>query len=373
MTIDLVLTDRLVDLIAEGIDVAVRVAEKLSQPAYGRQKLGTECTVVCGAPDYFASKGVPKVPHDLRPHACLRLATATDEWSFRLNGDRVVIPVSGPLSCNNIFALRNAIALGLGLGMLPRSIIPEDLERGVLRTVLERLRHAGKGGMGIAARSCAMFLRKRGCSSTTSPPRVGGRSRSRRKRRGSQWTCPGPHLQLFMSVPYGLAVIRMTAAVMPVTWLMSMRIRATPATSRRRHHEQRRVDPNSVEADINERIRLSMGSRAKKVFGSAAARPGSPALPSPSGRPVLGLPPRRRGRSVASASYSSAQRLCQRLRLRSTRVAVGFMVVNMSYNTAVLFPGTQAAFAMRPDLSEPEFFISPELRVGINVQYEPRR
>jgi DNA-binding transcriptional LysR family regulator len=137
VTVDLVLTDRVVDLIAEGIDVAVRVAEKLSQPAYGRRKLGTECTVVCGAPDYFAIKGVPEVPHDLRHHACLKLATATDEWSFRLNGDRVVVPVSGPLSCDNILALRSAIVLGLGLGMLPRSIVVEDLERGVLRTVLD--------------------------------------------------------------------------------------------------------------------------------------------------------------------------------------------------------------------------------------------
>jgi DNA-binding transcriptional LysR family regulator len=145
VTIDLVLTDRIVDLIADGIDVAVRVAEKLSQPAYGRRRLGTECTVVCGAPDYFASKGVPKVPHDLRHHACLKLATATDEWSFRLKGDRVVVPVSGPLSCDNILALRNAIVHGLGLGMLPRSIIAEDLERGVLRTVLDDFATPEKG------------------------------------------------------------------------------------------------------------------------------------------------------------------------------------------------------------------------------------
>lgn len=145
VTIDLVLTDRIVDLVADGIDVAVRVAEKLSQPAYGRRKLGTERTVVCGAPDYFASKGVPKVPHDLRQHACLRLASATDEWSFRLNGDRIVVPVTGPLSCNNIFALRNAIALGLGLGMLPRSIVAEDLDRGRLRTVLDDFATPEKG------------------------------------------------------------------------------------------------------------------------------------------------------------------------------------------------------------------------------------
>jgi DNA-binding transcriptional LysR family regulator len=107
--------------------------------------MGTGAHVVCGAPSYFGSKGVPKVPHDLRGHACLRLATATDEWSFCLNGDRVVVPVSGPLVCNNIFALRNAIALGLGLGMLPRSIVAEDLERGVLRTALDDFATPEKG------------------------------------------------------------------------------------------------------------------------------------------------------------------------------------------------------------------------------------
>ena len=137
VTVDLVLTDRMVDLVADGIDVAVRVAEKLSHPTYGRRQLGTERVVVCGSPAYFARKGLPKVPHELRAHACMKLPTTSDEWSFRVDGDRVVVPVSGPLSCNNILALRNAAVQGLGLAMLPRSMVAEDLERGTLRTALD--------------------------------------------------------------------------------------------------------------------------------------------------------------------------------------------------------------------------------------------
>jgi DNA-binding transcriptional LysR family regulator len=148
ITIDLVLTDRMVDLHDEQIDVAVRVASRLPSSAYGARRLRSDTLVVCGAPAYLARRGVPQTPDDLRKHDCLRLATSPREWAFRVDGESVIVPVSGPLRCDNVFALRDAAICGGGLAVLPRSILREQLRRGELEVVLADF-VAGKHGVWI--------------------------------------------------------------------------------------------------------------------------------------------------------------------------------------------------------------------------------
>ncbi|HVJ42811.1 MAG TPA: LysR family transcriptional regulator [Dongiaceae bacterium] len=136
--IDLTMSDRYVDLIEEGVDLAVRLG-RLGDSTLIARKLATIRRVVCGSPDYFKTHGVPQTPEDLSQHACLcysNLAVA-DEWRFlRADGSAWPVEVHGRLRADNGDALREAALKGLGLVYLPSFIIGRDLQAATLVSVL---------------------------------------------------------------------------------------------------------------------------------------------------------------------------------------------------------------------------------------------
>lgn len=134
--IDVSLSERQVDLVAEGFDVAIRAAQRLRDSTLIARRLGSERLLACGAPSYFARHPVPGTPHDLTQHNCLRLSVAGREWTFQGDGEPVVVPVSGSLIVDNMAALRQAALIGIGLAMLPASLIAGDVEHGHLQPVL---------------------------------------------------------------------------------------------------------------------------------------------------------------------------------------------------------------------------------------------
>ncbi len=131
--LDVTLTDRKVDLIDEGYDLAVRVG-KLSDSSMFARRLGVAPRAIAGSPAYFEAHGVPQEPDDLREHVCLRYMYA-DTAGWRLGPDTVV-PVHGPLVSNNGDLLRAAASAGLGLVLAPRFILGRDLRVGRLVCVL---------------------------------------------------------------------------------------------------------------------------------------------------------------------------------------------------------------------------------------------
>jgi DNA-binding transcriptional LysR family regulator len=118
VSIDLLLVDRVVNLLEEGLDAGVRIAE-LPDSSLVAIPVGELQRVVCASPRYLARAGTPKIPQELRAHACVRFAGlgATHEWAFRDGTRKVVVPVSGPLSGNHADPLVEACADGLGVGM----------------------------------------------------------------------------------------------------------------------------------------------------------------------------------------------------------------------------------------------------------------
>jgi DNA-binding transcriptional LysR family regulator len=118
VSIDLLLVDRVVNLLDEGLDVGVRIAE-LPDSSLVAAPVGELRRVVCASPRYLARAGTPRTPQDLRGHACIRFAGlgATHEWRFRDGTRQVDVPVSGPLSGNQADALVEACGDGLGVGM----------------------------------------------------------------------------------------------------------------------------------------------------------------------------------------------------------------------------------------------------------------
>ena len=134
LTVDLGLTDRFVDLVEEGWDLAIRLGTLRDSSLIAR-RLAPASIVLCGSPDYLDRHGVPKTIADLATHNCLgytmpSLASA-DHWFFGADGS-LAAPITGNLRANNGDALRAAALAGQGLIYQPTFLVGEDLRAGRL-------------------------------------------------------------------------------------------------------------------------------------------------------------------------------------------------------------------------------------------------
>ncbi|PTL75234.1 LysR family transcriptional regulator [Vitiosangium sp. GDMCC 1.1324] len=136
--VEVVLSDRLVDIVEERVDVAIRIT-KLKDSSLVARRLASSSLHVCASPDYLSRRGQPERPEDLLRHDCLRYLhlRAEDEWRFQVPSGRVSVPVSGSFSASNGTLLREAALAGVGLAVLPRFFIDDDLRAGRLVTVLD--------------------------------------------------------------------------------------------------------------------------------------------------------------------------------------------------------------------------------------------
>ena len=135
--VDLVLQDQRVDLLADGIDIAIRAGLLRDSALIGRT-LPTLPLVLCAAPAYLYASGTPKAPADLAAHQCLDFAHAADAalWRFAGPDGSTEVPVSGRLRSNNGQALRVAALAGSGIIMQPEILVDEDLAAGRLVRLL---------------------------------------------------------------------------------------------------------------------------------------------------------------------------------------------------------------------------------------------
>jgi len=137
--VDLVVRGGLVDVVAEGLDLAIRLGEQPDSSLIAR-RLASSPRVVCGAPAYFDKHGVPENPQDLRQHNCLVNwgFEPHDYWRFTdPDGETITVRVSGNFQANTADPLRLAAIHGLGLVVLPTYIVGQDLSKNRLVTVLE--------------------------------------------------------------------------------------------------------------------------------------------------------------------------------------------------------------------------------------------
>ncbi|MFO1183384.1 MAG: LysR family transcriptional regulator [Bauldia sp.] len=139
LAVDLVMSNRFVDIVEEGFDAAVRIGAQDESSLVAR-RLAPIRRVVCASPGYFRRRGKPKTPEDLRQHDCLPLGEAPSarEWRFvGTDGTPLAVAANGRLSINNGEALRAAALAGLGIVNLPSFIVGEDLKAGRLVSVLD--------------------------------------------------------------------------------------------------------------------------------------------------------------------------------------------------------------------------------------------
>ncbi|OGA06264.1 MAG: hypothetical protein A3I00_04335 [Betaproteobacteria bacterium RIFCSPLOWO2_02_FULL_64_12] len=139
LKLDISLTDRVVDLIEEGHDLAIRIAADLPPSSLVARPLAPCRLVVCGAPSYFERHPEPHTPDELAQHSCL-IYTASQrptEWTFVCpKNERHVVRVSGRLSTNSGDMLPAAVLSGAGLMAMPTYLVGAELRTGRLRAVL---------------------------------------------------------------------------------------------------------------------------------------------------------------------------------------------------------------------------------------------
>ncbi|NKN38436.1 LysR family transcriptional regulator [Agrobacterium sp. a22-2] len=140
MSLDLVTEDRLVDIVAEGFDAGIRLGEAVPQDMIAVRFGGEARFVAVAAPAYLAAHAAPRVPDDLKDHACIRFRLRSGKlfrWEFEKHGQEISIDVPGALVLNHLDLMAEAAAGGLGIAYVSEHAAAPHLERGTLVCVLE--------------------------------------------------------------------------------------------------------------------------------------------------------------------------------------------------------------------------------------------
>ena len=135
--IEVVCTDRNVDLVAEGFDVAIR-AGPLTDSSLIARKVAMVKQVLVAAPVYLRRRGRPRTPLELQEHETIAFGSGPSPgvWSLRKAGESVDVRVRPRLAVNDVDWVHDAASRGIGIALLPEYVCREDLHAGRLRQVL---------------------------------------------------------------------------------------------------------------------------------------------------------------------------------------------------------------------------------------------
>ncbi|WP_430421573.1 LysR family transcriptional regulator [Phenylobacterium sp.] len=138
--VELVTEGRLVDVVADGFDLGIRVADLVPTDMIAVPLGPALRYVVVGSPDYLEAHPAPQVPSDLLGHACIRVRLpngAPFRWPFDLRGETIHIDVDGPITLDEAGLSRTAVLEGLGLGFFMEPDVRSDIAAGRLVPVLD--------------------------------------------------------------------------------------------------------------------------------------------------------------------------------------------------------------------------------------------
>jgi DNA-binding transcriptional LysR family regulator len=142
LSISMNLSNRVVDLAEEGLDVAVRIAANMDTSLRGRHIASSDLLLVA-SPRYLERRGAPRKPEDLGRHSLLSFSMGPGEkWPFSKGTEQFTMPVQPRLISTSSEALRTAACAGEGIGLLPTFLVGDELARGKLVCVMPAWRHA---------------------------------------------------------------------------------------------------------------------------------------------------------------------------------------------------------------------------------------
>ena len=141
LSIELCIADDVVDMVQQGLDLAIRVGE-IADTSLIARRIGSTTAVTVASVDYLAERGEPTHPSDLARHECIvftRVETP-EEWLFEGDGGSVSVTVSGRFRSNGIEAVLAAMQSGLGITRIPGWMVRAELEAGQVRRILSNWR-----------------------------------------------------------------------------------------------------------------------------------------------------------------------------------------------------------------------------------------
>jgi len=138
LQLELMPTDRVVDMIEEGVDVAIRIG-KLADTSFMARKIGEDVRLVCASPAYLQHRHAPQRPEDLTRHACIisRDRSYLNRWPFRIDGQIREIEVGGRIAVTEGEAQMRLALQGLGIVRLTRLTVATAIKSGDLVSLLE--------------------------------------------------------------------------------------------------------------------------------------------------------------------------------------------------------------------------------------------
>jgi len=136
LAVDLTLNDRYVDLVQEGVDVAIRFGDLADSQVVARG-VGGVARVCVAAPDYLRARGTPHSPADLSAHNCITYNYLfSNEWQFEGPQGPLSVRVKGDFRANSAITIRAAALEGIGIAHMPAVFVQEDIDKGTLTRVL---------------------------------------------------------------------------------------------------------------------------------------------------------------------------------------------------------------------------------------------
>jgi DNA-binding transcriptional LysR family regulator len=162
LAMDLSMRDHVIDPVAEGIDVVLRMAD-LRESEWLHKKVGALRMVVVGSPEYLARRGRPDHPRDLRNHDTLGFLAGPSAvpWGFRSGDEDVTMPVTGRLHTNSIDAIRMAALAGFGLALVFEMHVRAEIARKALEVVLQGHERAARPVYALYSRDKAALPKVR--------------------------------------------------------------------------------------------------------------------------------------------------------------------------------------------------------------------
>ena len=134
---ELLPTDRVIDMVEEGIDVALRIG-RLADTSFMARKIGEDKRLICAAPSYLARHGTPQRPEDLARHNCIvsRDHAYLNRWSFKVDSQVVEIDVRGRVAVSEGEAQMQLALQGVGIVRLTRLTLAQAIREGTLVPLL---------------------------------------------------------------------------------------------------------------------------------------------------------------------------------------------------------------------------------------------
>ncbi|VAW91170.1 Transcriptional regulator, LysR family [hydrothermal vent metagenome] len=146
LTVEVLMTDAIVDLVAERIDIAIRLGS-LPDSKFIAKRLCSIEFVACASPNYLSQKGHPKTPQQIQNHECILwpLPGFSTHWNFRESKSRnkkqdiIDVPVQGHYRISNSHALKQCAVAGMGIALLTKMVAKKELDDGSLINLFPEL------------------------------------------------------------------------------------------------------------------------------------------------------------------------------------------------------------------------------------------